>query len=73
MIFGIHDSWVLAPTRAGAHNWEGIGLKTAFAALDALADLVNNNFWKSHPQIWRHRVDSDRVVYTGHSMVLIKF
>ena len=28
--------WVIAPTRHGAHNWEGIGSSTALRALQAL-------------------------------------
>ena len=32
--------WLLAPTRHGAHNWEGVGSRTALDAVDALASLV---------------------------------
>lgn len=47
---------LLAPSRHGAHNWEGVGLGHALAALDALAD-----------RDFGGRRDLD-VVVTGHSM-----
>ena len=35
-VFGLRDAWVLVPERQGAHNWEGVGVETARAALEAL-------------------------------------
>ncbi len=35
--FGFEDMWVLAPTRHGAHNWQGVGQMTAIAAIHHLA------------------------------------
>lgn len=40
--FGYERLWVLAPNRHGAHNWDAIGLRSARAALSALARLVNS-------------------------------
>ncbi|CAJ1359413.1 unnamed protein product, partial [Effrenium voratum] len=37
--FGVRGAWLLAPTRHGAHNWEGPGLATAMAARRALPRL----------------------------------
>ncbi|CAJ1416086.1 unnamed protein product [Effrenium voratum] len=37
--FGVRGAWLLAPTRHGAHNWEGPGLATAVAARRALPRL----------------------------------
>ena len=37
--FGFDRSWILAPERAGAHNWEGQGHLNALTALEALASL----------------------------------
>ena len=38
--FGLESGWLLAPSRHGAHNWEGVGQKTVIAALDALGRVT---------------------------------
>lgn len=54
--------WVLAPTRHGAHNWEGPGELTAMTALKSLAHLTRESSWI------RSKADPDHVVFAGHSM-----
>ncbi|XP_062603242.1 uncharacterized protein LOC134265019 [Saccostrea cucullata] len=61
-IFGVDEAWLLAPTRHGAHNWEGPGALTALSALSSLEDLVKGQNWVSQ------KIDPNRVVYAGHSM-----
>lgn len=39
-VFGVEGYWVLAPSRHGAHNWQGIGQWHAFAAVRALKRRV---------------------------------
>eukprot|EP00435_Cladocopium_sp_Y103_P029674 s1809_g7.t1 len=58
--FGIEGAWLLAPTRHGAHNWEGPGRRTALAALNALPQLAQ--------RLALPTVDASRVVVAGHSM-----
>ncbi|KAK7493419.1 hypothetical protein BaRGS_00015319, partial [Batillaria attramentaria] len=60
--FGVKGMWVLAPTRHGAHNWEGPGALTAMASLEALADLTRQHQWISN------KADSAHVLFEGHSM-----
>eukprot|EP00117_Sycon_ciliatum_P018872 scpid32260/ scgid17292/ len=62
MQYGLDTVWTLAPTRHGAHNWEGPGALTALTALKALAELVKDNPWIPH------KVDVNRVLFAGHSM-----
>lgn len=58
--FGIEGAWLLAPTRHGAHNWEGPGRRTALSALAALPQLAQ--------RLALPPVDVSRVVVAGHSM-----
>jgi len=52
---------VLAPDRFGAHNWQGWGQRSAFAALQALsASTAAGGILPA--------ADSSRVLFTGHSM-----
>ena len=62
--FGAERYWVVAPTRHGAHNWEGGGRMSAMSALDSLARMARDGLLPSTAPI-----DSQRVLYTGHSMV----
>ncbi|XP_071963371.1 uncharacterized protein [Antedon mediterranea] len=61
-IFGLDSAWVLAPTRHGAHNWEGPGMFTAITALSKLQQLTKKSSWM------RNTVDENRVIFAGHSM-----
>ncbi|XP_061173973.1 uncharacterized protein LOC133183060 [Saccostrea echinata] len=61
-IFGVDRAWLLAPTRHGAHNWEGPGALTALSALFSLGDLIKRHNWISQ------KIDPNRVIYAGHSM-----
>lgn len=36
--FGVEGYWVVAPSRHGAHNWEGVGFLTAMSALQAVVE-----------------------------------
>jgi hypothetical protein len=38
-VFGVPNLWLLAPTRHGAHNWEGPGYRTALSAVERLQAL----------------------------------
>ena len=65
--FGVGGAWLVAATRFGAHNWEGTGMRSALAAIEALAA------WTSLPEggcsNWGYLpADSRRVVFAGHSM-----
>ncbi|KAH3844315.1 hypothetical protein DPMN_086573 [Dreissena polymorpha] len=61
-VFGFPRAWTLAPTRHGAHNWEGPGLLTAMTALDSLSSMTRDCNWI------QNKADSKHVVYAGHSM-----
>ena len=61
-VFGAENLWVLAPTRHGAHNWEGPGELTAVTALQRLAELTINTPWIES------KADANHVVFAGHSM-----
>ncbi|XP_060576275.1 uncharacterized protein LOC132733629 [Ruditapes philippinarum] len=61
-VFGFPKAWTLAPTRHGAHNWEGPGLLTAISALESLEEMTSAADWIVN------KADSKRVVYAGHSM-----
>lgn len=61
-VFGVEGLWVVAPTRHGAHNWEGPGELTAMTALRSFAKLTKDAPWIG-PQ-----ADEDHVVFAGHSM-----
>lgn len=61
-VFGVEKLWLLAPTRHGAHNWEGPGELTAMAALKELGILTKKASWLGK------RANSDVVVFAGHSM-----
>lgn len=58
--FGVENGWLLAPTRGGAHNWEGPGRVTALAALRVLPAVADT--------IGGIPVDVSRVIFAGHSM-----
>ncbi|GFO46042.1 afadin-and alpha-actinin-binding protein [Plakobranchus ocellatus] len=60
--FGVKGMWLLAPTRHGAHNWEGPGALTAMSALEALQQLSQQK------TMFQYKADSSRVVFAGHSM-----
>ncbi|KAK3093303.1 hypothetical protein FSP39_013879 [Pinctada imbricata] len=62
-VFGVDNAWLLAPTRHGAHNWEGPGALTALQSLDALYKMVEDS-----DDIFKVKVDTNKVVYAGHSM-----
>lgn len=57
--FGVRGAWLLAPTRHGAHNWEGPGRSTAFSALRALGGVAD---------ALGAAADTGRLVFAGHSM-----
>ena len=61
-VFGVDLLWLVAPTRHGAHNWEGPGELTAMMALRSLAKLTKDAPWIG-PQ-----ADANQVVFAGHSM-----
>ncbi|XP_033104012.1 uncharacterized secreted protein ARB_06907-like [Anneissia japonica] len=61
-IFGLDSAWVLAPTRHGAHNWEGPGTLTAMTALHKLQELTKKSPWL------RNKADENHVIFAGHSM-----
>ena len=58
--FGVVGAWLLAPTRHGAHNWEGPGHLTALSALRALSEVASRLRVKEP--------DAGRVLVAGHSM-----
>ncbi|KAJ8309431.1 hypothetical protein KUTeg_014305 [Tegillarca granosa] len=61
-VFGVEGTWVLAPTRHGAHNWEGPGALTAMTAVDHLVTLSDSCTWISN------KADPQSLIYAGHSM-----
>ncbi|XP_022094674.1 uncharacterized secreted protein ARB_06907-like [Acanthaster planci] len=61
-IFGLETAWVLAPTRHGAHNWEGPGALTAMTALEVLQKLSQDTSWIPN------KADAHHVFFAGHSM-----
>ncbi|XP_052766387.1 uncharacterized protein LOC128207480 isoform X2 [Mya arenaria] len=61
-VFGFPRGWTLAPTRHGAHNWEGPGLLTAISALGSLEALTQGDDWLTN------KADSRHVLFAGHSM-----
>lgn len=42
-VFGIEGYYIIAPSRFGAHNWEGVGDLTARTAVKALKTLVDQS------------------------------
>ena len=64
-IFGVEKAWVLAPTRHGAHNWEGPGELTS---LSALKNLVVLSLRASNQFLNRKPCDESAVIFAGHSM-----
>ncbi|XP_064601403.1 LOW QUALITY PROTEIN: uncharacterized protein LOC135467560 [Liolophura sinensis] len=61
-VFGVKGAWLLAPTRHGAHNWEGPGALTAMTALQRLYELTNHHHWIKQKASVHH------VIFAGHSM-----
>ena len=61
-VFGVDSLWVVAPTRHGAHNWEGPGESTAMTALAAFSKLTKTAAWIPSKAL------SDATVIAGHSM-----
>lgn len=57
--FGIADGWLLAPSRHGAHNWEGVGRRHALAAVAWLGDVTKGA---------GDHADVARLIVAGHSM-----
>ncbi|CAL1546091.1 unnamed protein product [Lymnaea stagnalis] len=60
--FGIRNMWLLAPTRHGAHNWEGPGALTAMTSLQALHEMTKQSSW------FEMQADPNKVLFAGHSM-----
>ncbi|XP_072171857.1 uncharacterized protein [Diadema setosum] len=60
--FGLEKAWVLAPTRHGAHNWEGPGTLTSMTALDRLEQLMAQVPWMVNKPV------ANQVIFAGHSM-----
>ena len=50
--FGVENAYVIAPSRHGAHNWEGVGQRTAVAAVRFLETKIKTN----------------KIIIVGHSM-----
>ena len=61
-LFGVEGMWVVAPTRWGAHNWEGVGELSARHSVNAIQRVLER-FPALLPQLWPH----DGIV-AGHSM-----
>ncbi|XP_071799863.1 uncharacterized protein [Asterias amurensis] len=61
-IFGLENAWVLAPTRHGAHNWEGPGALTAMTSLQTLQQMTRDAPWIPN------KADAYSVLFAGHSM-----
>ena len=61
-LFGVEGMWTLAPTRHGAHNWEGPGELTAMTSLEKLAELTREHDWINA------KANGKAVVFAGHSM-----
>ncbi|XP_041353509.1 uncharacterized secreted protein ARB_06907-like isoform X2 [Gigantopelta aegis] len=60
--FGVDKAWLIAPTRFGAHNWEGPGALSAMSAMFEFKHIVEGCDWLST------KVDSSHVIFAGHSM-----
>lgn len=58
--FGVQGAWLIAPTRHGAHNWEGPGLATARGALKASLEVAQ--------RLRAQAPDLDAILVAGHSM-----
>ena len=61
-IYGVEGFWVIAPTRFGAHNWEGIGELSARRSIFEVQRILSH-FPLLLPEIWPH----DGII-AGHSM-----
>lgn len=59
--FGVHNYWIIAPTRKGAHNWESIGELTAKRSLQIMEEIFSR--FPNLPQVRR-----DYNIIGGHSM-----
>ncbi|XP_012559712.2 uncharacterized protein LOC100209092 isoform X1 [Hydra vulgaris] len=62
-LFGVDKLWLLAPTRHGAHNWEGPGELTALTSVKELSMLT-----LKYSGYFSKCADSDLIVFAGHSM-----
>ncbi|XP_074660573.1 uncharacterized protein LOC141913023 isoform X2 [Tubulanus polymorphus] len=61
-VFGVEGAWLLAPTRHGAHNWEGPGALTAMSAANALETLTG------HADFIKDKATRKAIIFAGHSM-----
>lgn len=61
-IFGVEGFYLVAPSRFGAHNWEGVGDLTARSAINELNHLIDVSKGLLPP------LDPDHGVIAGHSM-----
>jgi hypothetical protein len=59
MKFGFPDSWLVAPSRHGAHNWETTGHWTALKAMESLVQISS---------MFGSIIDTSKRIYVGHSM-----
>ena len=52
--FGVQGAWLVAPSRHGAHNWEGVGMNSALSALFhatlASRELTANSYGEQQQQ-----------------------
>eukprot|EP01033_Poteriospumella_lacustris_P012179 gene12179-8712_t len=62
-LFGVRGYYVIAPSRFGAHNWEGVGEYTGREALFAIAHRINTHFVGVLP-----RLTTYHGIIAGHSM-----
>ena len=60
--FGVTGYWVVAPSRHGAHNWEGVGGLTAMHVLSVIQKL------SLQFDIWLPSVSLSNGIMAGHSM-----
>ena len=66
-LFGVEGYYVLAPSRFGAHNWEGVGYLSAITALKSLYYLINNRIIKIYNKLLP-KVYLENGIIAGHSM-----
>lgn len=61
--FGVNSYYLLAPTRFGAHNWEGVGYETALTAIRALTHIT-----ETYPSLFPKLHSTSHALLSGHSM-----